>query len=346
MNRSKKAPSSITSLYEDPRNANLYVHVSQPAHMATPGRRRRLYPRNVPSISPWDSAVQGGDAVWEGLRVYPPSAAEDTADGGSARVFLLDKHLDRLFASAKAMGFRKGEMHTREEVMEAIMEILQVNKMEGGNVHIHMTLTRGEKCTSSINPKSNIYGTTLVLLPEFHNPTDIAPRDDNGIVLLTAAHRRPPPQCLDSKMHHANRIVDVLPRLQAHVAGAAEALMLDLEGYVAGTDAANLFLINAAGALVTPTADHCVPGIARQAVLDACREIGLTAEVRRVSLAEVYCAEEVFATGTLEGIRVVKNVDGREIGEGAEGGGPVTRRLKALYDTLPYREGWFIPLSF
>jgi protein-lysine N-methyltransferase EEF2KMT len=149
---SQRGPDS-NKIYEDPRNESLLVWIGAPG-------RGRLLPRDMAGVSPWDSSVQGGDACWEGIRVY------------RSKILSLDKHLRRLFRSAKALGFEN--VHSKEEVIDAIFRTLAANNMRD-HAHIRLTLTRGEKCTSSMNPKFNVYGTTLIILPEW-KPTEVCSR--------------------------------------------------------------------------------------------------------------------------------------------------------------------------
>ncbi len=221
----------------DPRNADLRVHVGG-----------RLVARADAKVSVFDSSVQGGDACWEGLRVY---------DG---RVFALDRHLDRLFASARALAFE--QVPSRAEIEAAIFDTLKANGMRDG-VHIRLTLTRGEKVTCGMSPALNRSGPCLIVLAEWKPPV----YDRRGIRLVTSSWRRNPPQCLDSKIHHNNLLNNILAKIEANEAGADDAVMLDVEGFVAETNATNLFLA-ARGGLVTPTADHCLPGITRAIVLE------------------------------------------------------------------------------
>jgi protein-lysine N-methyltransferase EEF2KMT len=319
------------SHYEDPRNAHLLVWIGAPG-----GRGGRLMPREMASVSPWDSSVQGGDAAWEGLRVY------------RGKILSLEKHLKRLFHSAKALGFEN--VHTKEEIIEAIFRTLAANGMRDG-AHMRLTLTRGEKCTSSMNPQFNVYGTTLIILPEWKPTIGGATTYDNtaGISLITACQRRNPPQTgVDSKIHHNNLINNILPKISANLAGCADAIMLDVEGYVAETNATNIFLVDDDGVLMTPTGDHCLPGITRETVLELANELGIKTCVRRLSLAEFYFAAEVFTTGTMGELTPVNMIDGRVIGppsiDGSGGTssfpGPVTTKLQQVYATLPERPGW------
>ena len=294
----------------DPRNADLWVHVGG-----------RLVPRPDAKVSVFDSSVQGGDACWEGLRVY---------DG---RVFALDRHLDRLFASARALAFE--EVPERGDVEAAIFETLRANGMRDG-AHIRLTLTRGEKVTSGMSPKLNRSGPCLIVLAEWKPPV----YDRGGIRLITSSWRRNSPQCLDSKIHHNNLLNNILAKIEANHAGVDDAVMLDVEGYVAETNATNLFLV-ARGTLVTPTADHCLPGITRAIVLEIAAAAGIPAIERRVSLTEFYAADEVFATGTMGELTPVLEIDGRTIGNGAVGS--QTERLRALFADRTAREGRPIP---
>ena len=307
-----------SQIYEDPRNEHLLVYIG------APNDRGRLIPRDMAGVSPWDSSVQGGDAAWEGLRVY------------RGKILSLDKHLGRLFRSAKALGFEN--VHTKDQVIQAIFRTLAANGMRD-KAHMRLTLTRGEKCTSSMNPKFNVYGTTLIILPEW-KPTQGATTYDNtkGIALITASQRRNPPHCVDSKIHHNNMINNILPKIQANLANCADAIMLDVEGYVSETNATNIFMVDDDGVLLTPHADHCLPGITRATVLQLAAELQIPTVVRRISLAEFHAAAEVFTTGTMGELTPVTLIDGRVIGTGQRG--PVTERLQLVYQTLPEREGW------
>jgi len=306
-----------SELYEDPRDEHLLVWIGAPG-------RGRLLPRSMAGVSPWDSSVQGGDGCWEGIRVY------------NGRIMSLDKHLRRLFRSGKALGFVN--VHTKEQVREAIFQTLAANGMRN-DAHMRLTLTRGEKYTSSMNPVFNVYGTTLIILPEW-KPTEGATTYDNtkGISLISASQRRNSPSTCDSKIHLNNMINNILPKIQANLAGCADAIMLDMDGYVSETNATNIFMVDDEGVLLTPHGDHCLPGVTRGTVLVLAKELGILSEVRRVSLAEFHAAEEVFTTGTMGELTPVTNIDGRVIGTGLRGA--ITKRLQDAYKALPAMPGW------
>lgn len=296
----------------DPRNADILVHVDG-----------KLVPRDEASVSVFDSVVQGGDAVWEGLRVY---------DG---RIFALDRHLDRFLVSAHALRFEG--IPSREEVRRAVVETFTANGMHDG-AHARVTLTRGPKVTSGMSPRFNRAGCCLIVLAEWKPPV----YEQSGIRLITSSVRRNSPATLDSKIHHNNLLNNILAKIEADIAGVDDALMLDLAGFVAETNATNVFIVQRGG-VITPRLDACTPGITRAIVLELTAEVEIPSVERNVSLAEVYSADEVFATGTMGELVPVLEVDGRMIGAGA--GGSVTQRLRELLRERTRTEGEILPRS-
>jgi branched-chain amino acid aminotransferase len=260
-------------------------------------------------VSPFDSAVQGGDAVWEGLRLY---------DG---RIFALTEHLARLRASALALAFES--IPTDKAITQEIRRTLEANRMRDG-VHIRLTLTRGLKITSGMDPRLNQSGPTLIVLAE-HKPPVYA---KTGLSLVTSTIRRPGPEVLDPRIHHANLLNSILAKIEANAAGADDAIMLDGRGNLAETNATNLFLV-AQGCVRTPTTVACPEGITRATVLDICRAQAIPHEVCDLPQHELYRADEIFCTGTMGELAAVIRVDGRMIGTGQVG--PVTQRLSALF---------------
>src|ERR1700730_15099650 len=184
----------------------------------------RLVPPDEGGVSPFDSAVQGGDFVWEGLRLF---------EGHNFKWY---EHLDRLERSARALSF--AEIPPREKIVEEIKRALAANKMRDG-VHIRLTLTRGIKVTSGMDPRLNQSGPTLIVLAEHKPPV----YSKAGLKLITASVRRPPPDVLDARIHHANLLNSILAKIEANNAGADDALMLDINGFVAETNATNVFIV-------------------------------------------------------------------------------------------------------
>ena len=276
-----------------------------------------LLPRDQAGISPFDSVVQGGDAVWEGLRLY------------RGRIFKLNEHLDRLRSSALALAF--AEIPSHEAITEQIRRTLAANKMFDA-VHIRLTLTRGVKITSGMDPRLNRAGPTLIVLAEHKPPV----YDKTGLSLVTASIRRFPPDCLDPKIHHNNLLQSILAKIEANVADADDALMLDTRGFVAETNATHVFIAYR-GQLLTPRCVACPEGITRQTVLDLCRCHDIPHAECDLSLTEVYRADEMFCTGTMGELAAVTKVDGRTIGSGSSG--PLTERLSELFAELTRTEG-------
>jgi branched-chain amino acid aminotransferase len=293
----------------DERNRDLIVNVGG-----------RLSHRDEAGVSPFDSVVQGGDAVWEGLRL---------TDG---RIFALDEHLGRLRRSAHALGF--ASVPSDEAITTEIIRTLAANGMRTG-VHIRLTLTRGVKLTSGMDPRLNVSGPTLIVLAEFKDPVyDLA-----GIRLITSSVRRTAPDSLDPKIHHNNLLTSILAKIEANVAGADDAVMLDNRGFIAETNATHLFMVlpgdRPAGAgptLATPTTAACPEGITRATVLRLASSSGISCSEGDYTLPQLYNASEVFVTGTMGGLAPVISVDGRSIGDGTTG--PVTKQLTELYANL------------
>ena len=254
----------------------------------------KLYPRNEAKVSVLDSVVQGGDAVWEGIRVYEKG------------VFMLDRHLDRLMDSAHAMAFEN--IPSREFVQDALFETLRANHMFK-DTHVRLTLTRGEKLTSGMDPRLNTLGCTLIVLAEWKPPV----YDNNhGISIVTSTIRRNSPNHVDSKIHHNNLINNILAKIQANVAGADAALMLDDYGFLSELNGTNIFHVKN-GTLYTPHADACLPGITRALILECANEIGIKSIEKNISLTELYAADEAFCTGSMGEITPIVNADGRAI---------------------------------
>jgi branched-chain amino acid aminotransferase len=279
--------------------------------------------RDEPGISPFDSVVQGGDAVWEGLRLY------------RGRIFGLTEHLDRLRRSAVALGFAAVPSH--EEITEALVATLAANHMWDG-VHVRLTLTRGVKLTSGMDPRLNTGGGTLIVLAEHKPPV----YETTGLRLITSSTRRPAPDVLDPKIHHNNLLNSILAKIEANVAGADDALMLDARGFVAETNATHLFAV-IDGVLTTPHTVACPEGITRRTVLHLAAEHGIESAVRDVSLTEFHTAAEVFCTGTMGELAAVVSIDGRRIAGGEVG--RLTARLAALYQSHAYAAGEPLPLA-
>ena len=290
----------------DERNRDVIVNVNG-----------RLVHRDKAGISPFDSAVQGGDAVWEGLRLY------------NDRIFKLHEHLDRLERSARALSF--AEIPSREKMVEEIKRTLAANKMRDG-VHIRLTLTRGVKITSGMDPRLNQSGPTLIVLAEHKAPVYAK----TGLTLITSKIRRPPPEILDARIHHANLLNSILAKIEANNADADDALMLDARGFVAETNATHVFIVRN-GDLATSRVVACPEGITRATVIEICAAEKIRCIETDLSLVDVYGAKEMFCTGTMGELAAVIKIDNRLIGDGRVG--PMTKQLSELYARRTAAEG-------
>ena len=295
----------------DPRNANVLIHVGG-----------KLLRREEAKISVFDSVVQGGDAVWEGLRLYPEG------------IFCLDRHLNRLQASAHALAF--AHIPSIPDIKNALAETLRANGMRD-NTHIRLTLTRGEKVTSGMDPRLNTKGSCLIVLAEWK---PLVYDNARGIRVITSSQRRNTPAYLDSKIHHNNLLNNILAKIHANIAGVDAAIMLDDRGFVAELNDTNLFMIRN-GALYTPLATACLPGITRGITIDSCLQLGIPVHEKDLSLADFYNADEVFATGTMGELTPVVEIDGRAITNRSETA--LLRQINEHFQTqIPYYSEQFI----
>jgi branched-chain amino acid aminotransferase len=290
----------------DDRNRDLIVNISG-----------QLVHRDKAGISPFDSAVQGGDAVWEGLRLY------------HGRIFKLHEHLDRLERSARALSF--AEIPPHEKIIEEIKRTLAANKMRDA-VHIRLTVTRGVKITSGMDPRLNQSGATLIVLAEHKAPVYAK----TGLNLITSKILRPPPEVLDARIHHANLLNSILAKIEANNADADDALMLDTRGFVAETNATHIFIV-CDGNLATSRVVACPEGITRATVIEICAAEKIRCVETDLSVFDVYGAHEMFCTGTMGELAAVTKIDSRQIGDGKVG--PVTKRLSDLYAQRTATEG-------
>src|ERR1700746_1262217 len=290
----------------DERNRDLIVNVNG-----------QLVHRDKAGISPFDSAVQGGDAVWEGLRLY------------NGRIFKLSEHLERLERSARALSF--AEIPPREKIINEIKRTLDANKMRDGG-HIRLTLTRGVKITSGMNPRLHQSAPTLIVLAKHKAPVYAK----TGLSLITSKIRRPPPEVLDARIHHANLLNSILAKIEANNAGADDALMLDTRGFVAETNATHVFIVRN-GDLATSRVIACPEGITRATVIEICAAEKIRCIETDLSSVDIYSADEMFCTGTIGELASVTQIDNRIIGDGKVG--PMTKRLSELYARRTATEG-------
>ncbi len=271
----------------------------------------QIVPKAQAMVSVYDSGFMLGDGVWEGIRLYNGTWA------------FLDEHIDRLFEAAKAIDLDLAR--SRDDVKKAVLDTQIANSMTT-DAHARLMMTRGVKTRPFQHPKLSQQGPTMVIIME-HSRQKL-PRP---IKLATVPHLRGLPMTQDPKLNSHSKLNCILACIAAEKAGADEALMLDIHGFVNTTNACNLFIVRK-GQVWTSTGDYCMNGITRQKVIDLCRANGIRVFERNYSLVDTYSADEVFLTGTFGAQTPVGTIDGRTIGNGQIG--PVTERLRALYKTL------------
>jgi branched-chain amino acid aminotransferase len=291
--------------HDDSRNRDVLVYVNG-----------ELLPRDRAVVSVFDAGFILGDGVWEGLRVH------------SGHPAFLDQHLDRLYDGAKAIALDIGI--TRDRLTAEIYRTLAANSMTDG-VHVRLMVTRGPKSTPYQDPRMSSGPATVVMIAE-HKVPDAA-IVERGLRLFTTHVRRAHPDTLDPKINSHSKLNDITACIQAYTAGADEALMLDPDGFVSSCNSTHFFLVRR-GEVWTSTDRYCLGGITRANVLRVCAAAGIPAYERSFSLFDVYGADEAFVTGTFAGIVAVREVDGRAIGSGQPGPGPVVGHLQQLYADL------------
>ena len=289
---------------EDSRNETVLIYVDG-----------QIVPKAEARVSVFDSGFMLGDGVWEGLRLY------------NGRWAFIDEHLDRLFAAAKAIDLSIGL--TREQIKEALFETQKANNMVS-DAHARVMITRGIKSRPFQHPSLSRSGPTIVMILEHSRPKIPRP-----VRLATVPHMRGLPMTQDPKLNSHSKLNCILACIAAEKAGADEALMLDVHGFVNTTNACNFFIVRG-GEVWTSTGDYCMNGITRQKVIDLCRDNEIPVFERNFSLVDVYSAEEAFLTGTFGAQTPVGEIDGRIIGTGEIG--PMTKQLRSLYKTLISQE--------
>ena len=291
---------------QDPRNEHILIYVDG-----------KLVPKQEAVVSVYDSGFMLGDGVWEGLRVH-----------GGVFAFL-EEHLDRLYESAKAIDLDIGM--NRETLTQALYKTVRANDMTE-DAHIRLMVTRGRKKAPFQDPRLSIFGPTIVIIPEFKRAGEEMVQ--RGLRLYTVPVIRGLPMSQDPKLNSHSKLNCIMALIHALKAGADEALMLDVHGFVNTTNSTNFFIVRK-GEVWTSTGDYCMNGITRRKVIELCRENDIPVFERNYSLVDSLGAAEAFVTGTFGGVTPVVEIDGRQIGGGKAG--PMYWRLKGLYKELIVR---------
>jgi len=291
----------------DPRNARVRIYLNG-----------ALVPREQATVSIFDGGFVVGDGVWEGLRLH------------QGALLFLDQHLDRLFAGAARIGLGLGL--DRPALVQAIRRTLDANEMRDG-VHLRVMVTRGPKSAPNQDPRNALGPPTIAIVAEYKQPDPrIATR---GLSLFTASIRCTPAEMFDMRLNTHSRMNLILALLQAIEAGADEALMLDPHGFVSSCNATNFFFVRD-GVVQTSRGDYCFNGVTRANVIRLCQDHGVPVQLGDFRLSEAHAAQEAFVTGTFGGLTPVREIDGHALP--APLPGPVTTRLRALYEALKDQE--------
>ncbi len=292
---------------EDSRNKDIKIFINGQLHF-----------REEAKISVFDSGYLVGDGVWEAFRVH------------QGKMIFVHKHLDRLWQSAKVVGIFIP--FSREELLQNIQTTLDANEMKD-HIHVRVMLTRGIKKTPSQDPRLTISGPNLVIITE--HKTASPKTKQKGITLFTSTFRRGSPDYLDPRLNCHSKLHEVQALMQAIEAGADEALMLDIHGFVSTCNATNFFMVKN-DEVWTSTGQYCMNGITRGNVISLCEQNNIVCKQKNYSLFDVYGADEAFVTGTFGGLTPVVKIDGKIIDNGKCG--PVTERLSSLYQELIKKE--------
>ncbi|MEZ7877692.1 MAG: aminotransferase class IV [Flavobacteriales bacterium] len=284
----------------DDRNKDVLIYVNG-----------ELFPRDEAKISVFDSGYLVGDGVWEAMRLY------------EGKLAFLDLHLNRLWDGSKAVGMDLG--FDRKWLVDQIEMVLEANQMKTG-VHLRVMVTRGIKKTPSQDPRLTLTGPNLVIIAEYKTASEET--RNKGITLFTSTVRRGSPDTLDPRLNCHSKLHEVQALIQAIEAGADEALMLDVRGFVSTCNSTNFFIVKD-GEVWTSTGAYCMNGITRHNVIRICKENGIVCKQKDFSLYDVYAADEAFVTGSFGGLTPVNVVDGRKI-EGRD----LINTLTSLYQKL------------
>lgn len=292
---------------DDPRNKDIQIFINGVLHH-----------REDAKISVFDSGYLVGDGVWEAFRVH------------KGKIIFIDKHLDRLWQSAKVVGIEIP--FSRETLLLHIQNTLDANGMKD-QIHVRVMLTRGIKKTPSQDPRLTISGPNLVIIAE-HKLASPETKQ-KGITLFTSTFRRGSPDYLDPRLNCHSKLHEVQALMQALEAGADEALMLDIHGFVSTCNATNFFMVKD-NEVWTSTGQYCMNGITRGNVIALCEQNNIVCKLKNFSLFDVYGADEAFVTGSFGGLTPVIKIDGKIIGSGKQG--KMTERLSKLYQALVEKE--------
>jgi branched-chain amino acid aminotransferase len=278
----------------------------------------KFYSEANAKISVFDHGLLYGDGIFEGIRFY------------NGRVFRLEEHLLRLWDSARSICLEIPM--TMPDMTEAVLETIRQNHLREG--YIRLLVTRGIgnlglNPTQCKSPSVIIIAATIALYHEdFYR---------KGLTIVTCATRRSNPAALNPAVKSLNYLNNVMARIEANLAGADEALMLNDAGNVAECTADNVFIVKHGQIFTPPVAAGALRGITRSVVFEMAAELGVKVREADITRHDVFVADECFLTGTAAEIVPVVKADGRSIGNGKPG--PITARIIARFRQVTRETG-------
>jgi branched-chain amino acid aminotransferase len=272
-----------------------------------------LQPRERATVSVFDHGFLYGDAVFEGVAV---------ASGG---VFKLDAHLDRLIDSAKYLAIAPPD---HAALKDAVLLTARRNDLREG--YLRIVLSRGAGPVG-IRNMEKLGAPTLVVIAQRETRAARAGIYEHGLKAVVSSVRRVPSECVDGKAKTCNYVNNILAFLEARHAGADTAILLDVDGFVAEGYAANLFAVRR-GVVGTPALGSILNGITRQTMLRLCAQLSIPCEETRLTPHDLYCADELFETGSLAEVKPITSLAGRMVGSGSPG--PITKKLHSALREL------------
>jgi branched-chain amino acid aminotransferase len=278
----------------------------------------RLLPKEQAVVSVFDHGLLYGDGVFEGIRAY------------NGRVFRLQEHLDRLFRSARALVLTIPV--TSEQLQRDVLETLRANHLKDGYVRLVVTRGTGDL---GLDPRKCPRATVIIIAHHIA----LYPEScyTQGLELITASTRRNSSQAVNPNIKSLNYLNNVLAKIEANLANAPEAVMLNLEGYVAECTGDNIFYIKDRELITPPTSAGALDGITRKCVMELAQRMKLRVKETLFTPFDLYTAEEAFLTGTAAEVVPVVKIDSRPIGTGRPG--VITQKLISAFRGLTQKEG-------
>jgi branched-chain amino acid aminotransferase len=264
-------------------------------------------PREEAKISVWDHGLLYGDGVFEAIRVY------------DWNIFKLKEHIDRLFESAKAIMI--DIPLSKDEFISKVVEIVKKNNLRYG--YIRIIVTRGVG-PMGVDPR-NCKKPTIIIMTERREPI----WGERPIVAITSSIRRIPPECIDPKIKSLNYLNNILAKIEAINAGADEAIMLNIQGYVSEAPTENIFIVKNSVLYTPPLEAGILRGITRETIMEIAKDLNIPVFERNLTIHDLYTADEVFLVGTAAELAPVVKIDGRIINDGKPG--PIFRRIYEEY---------------